>query len=641
MKHFLPLAVLLIMAGNGRAQTVLDLIPPEATAGIAIRNLDELRARGDKFVADAGMQNLFRPSQLWLMALQFLGINAGVDTKNSAAIVLAPPDKGQNGLNFPNLDRHLVLILPFTDLDALAGNFGFEKGKLKPGKLETGKGLNFGQFFLARGKHLYIGNTTGAINRIVNSKAERAELAKGQKKTVNESDLVIHVNPRAMGKEWDSFVDMLRHNFGKLEDAAEQQAIDQFLDALHDVRYGIGTLRVDGGLGVSLLAVIGKGAKGGREFLAALGAGTAAANLKGLPAGNVLAVQASQGDGRKTGVIAKVLFDWVLKTLVQDRRILAAVDQPVVVGVFTEVWTRLRGSRLALYKNPAEQEQGLLSGVAILETDEAASFLADLRTLARIADGKGLELNPKEKGKESIDVEQLIRDLGDARFQVRESATLKLRLLGESVLAHLGKARKKPAELEVARRVDRLYRQITEAAAARRKELLAQDVLRSIRPSFAYIAAAEKRQGHVVDVVRIQLAEADVPRAKPYMQQLLGPEWHNLRLVPRDKQVVAFFGSDLDLLNETLKNIDGKKPGLETDALVKAFQRQAHPTRKIEFHLAIESMLALIAPGAIPRPEKSEALSSVGLTVGRDFLQLDVWVPSREVGVVARRNGLQ
>lgn len=637
-RHALAVTILFAVAGGTQAQTVLELIPADATAGIAIRNLDDLSKRGDQFVAEAGMQNLFRPSQLWVMALQFLGINGGIDGKNSAAAVLAPPEKGQDGINLPNVDRQLVLILPFTDLDLLAGNFGFEKGQLKPGKMQAGKGINFGEFFYARGKHLYIGRTEGAINRVLDSKAQRKELSDAQRDAVNGSDLVIHVNPRSMGKEWDGFMDRLRSGFGKLDDAAEQQATDQFLDALMDVRYGLGTLRVDRGLGVSLIAVLGNERKGGKEFLKSLGAGPAAANLKGLPDGNVLAVQASQGDGRKTGVIAKVLFDWVLKTLVQDRRILAAVDQPVVVGVFTEVWTRLRGSRLALYKNAAESEQGLMSGVAILDTDDAGKFLADLRILAKIADGKGLELNPREKGKESIDVEQLLRDLGDRQFHVRESATLKLRLLGEPALPRLDKARRS-AELEVARRADRLYRQIAETAAVRRKELLSADVLRSIRPTFAYVAEAEKRHGHAVDVVRIQLAERDVPRAKPFMQQLLGPEWHNLRLVPRGKQVVAFFGSDLELLNHTLKNLAGDKPGLAAGGALKAFHRHAQSSRSVELHLAMSSLLALIDPSGA-RPPGRAVVSSVGLSIGADYLRLDVWVPSLEFGVIARRNGL-
>lgn len=634
----LAASILALVAGTAQAQTVLDLVPADATAGIAIRNVAELSKRGDEFVNEAGMQNLFRPSQLWLLALQFLGINGGIDLKSPTAIVLAPPEKGQDLLNLPNLDRFLVLILPFTEIDALARNFGFENGQLKAGKMEEGKGTNFGKFFFARGKHLYIGNTREAIARVLDGKAGRKELSAAQKKSVNDSDVVIHVNPRAMGKEWGSFIDNLRSQFGKLDDNAEQQVIDHFLDALTDVRYGLGTLRVDRGLGVSLLAVLGNEKKGGKEFLKTLGAAQSAANLRGLPDGNVLAVQASQGDGRKTGIIAKVLFDWVLKTLVRDRRILAAVDQPVVVGVFTEVWTRLRGSRLAIYKNPAESEQGLMSGVAILDTDDAGKFLADLRTLAKIADGKGLELNPKEKGKPAVDVEQLIRDLSDRQYHVRESATLKLRLLGEPVLPRLDKARR-AAELEVSRRADRLYRQIAEAAAARRKELLYAEVLRSIRPTFAYIAEAEKRQGRVVDVVRIQLSDADVQRARPFMKQLLGPEWNNLRLVPHGKQVVAFFGSDLDLLNETLRNLAGDKPGLQGSTAIKAFQRQAPSARMIELHLAMASLLALIDPQGVRLPAKA-VLSSAGLSVGADYLQLDMWVPSSEVSIIARGSGL-
>lgn len=641
-RHFLAVCLFLVWAGNSWSQTVLDLVPPEATAGIAIRNLDELKTRGDQFVADAGLQNQFRPSQLFVMGLQFLGINGGIDTKNAAALVLAPPEKGQDGINIPNLDQHFVLILPFSELNALAANFGFEKGQLKPGKMARGKGMNFGSAFFARGKHLYVGNSEEAVARLLKSKPARDELSPAQVKALNESDLLIHVNPRAIGKEWEFFIDSLRNSFGKKAEPAEQRVVDQFLDTVRQLRYGIGTMRVDKGLGFSLLAVLPKEPrKPVKEFMAALGTATAPSSLKGLPEGQVLAAQANQGDGEKTGFIAKVLFDWVLQNLPADRRLLAAVDQPVVVGIFTEVWSHLKGNRLALYRTKNEHEQGLLSGVGILDTEDGGRFLASLRILARIADGAGLELNPKEAGKGLVDVDKLIQDLGDVRFRVRESATLKLRLLGEAALSYLGKARKS-ADLEVARRADQLYGQITQAAAQRRKELLSQDVLGTIRPTFAYIAGAEKRHGHAVDVVRLQLSEKDQPRAKPFMKQLLGPEWHNLRLVAHGKQVLAFFGSDLDLLDQALRNLDKKQSGLEGAPVLQAFRRQANAGRKIEFHLSMETILGMIAAGAAPpgkQGNNAPALSSLGLTVGTNFLQLDVWAPSREVGVIARRNG--
>jgi len=297
----------------------------------------------------------------------------------------------------------------------------------------------------------------------------------------------------------------------------------------------------------------------------------------------------------------------------------------------------LRGSRAALYQNPAGSKLGTFSLLAILDTSDAEKFLADMRTLAKVADGTGLDLKGKDESKELLQVDKLIKELGDPRFRVRESATLMLRLAGEPVLPWLEKA-SSSSDLEVARRAKKLRSQISEAAAARRKELLEKDWLSRFQPQFALIPNAEKRVDRRVDVVRIKPAGKDLTAIKP-LQQLLGPEWHNLRLAVHQKQVVVLLGSNLELFENALKNLDLKVYDRDTGIPLQPFHSQADPARRIEFHFAMERILDLTSGNEIRSDAKPPPLTSFALSVGQNNLQLDVWLPSSEVKVVGKKLG--
>src|SRR5437899_1024371 len=69
----------------------LELIPDDAAAGSAVRDLNDLKKKGDKFLAEADIKLPFRPSQLFEMGYQFLGIKAAVDEDAAAAIIVANP----------------------------------------------------------------------------------------------------------------------------------------------------------------------------------------------------------------------------------------------------------------------------------------------------------------------------------------------------------------------------------------------------------------------------------------------------------------------------------------------------------------------------------------------------------------------
>src|SRR5207253_11393131 len=135
-----------------------------------------------------------------------------------------------------------------------------------------------------------------------------------------------------------------------------------------------------------------------------------------------------------------------------------------------------------------ESKLGLFSMVAILDVLDAPQFIADMRVLSKMAEGK---LDPSTKNtEETIDVPKLASDLGSDVYRVREAATTRLRLLGEPALPYLEKVLES-ADLETSRRAKRLKQQIGAVAAERRKELLVKDPSKMIHPQLAFVPQAE------------------------------------------------------------------------------------------------------------------------------------------------------
>src|SRR5262245_17881741 len=87
-------ALLLVVALAGPARTQgpgVDLIPEDAAFGLVVKNLDDLRAKGDKLHKDLGVKDnaLPRPTELFKQLFDLLiGSEKGIDFKGSAAIVI-------------------------------------------------------------------------------------------------------------------------------------------------------------------------------------------------------------------------------------------------------------------------------------------------------------------------------------------------------------------------------------------------------------------------------------------------------------------------------------------------------------------------------------------------------------------------
>lgn len=642
------LVVLVSGTGTLRAEVgMLDLLPTKSGVALSVRNLEELQKKGDKLLTQINAKVTMRPSQLFQFAYQFLNVQGEVDEKRPSAILLASPEiaLGKQQIGLDDLDKLIVVVMPFKTKEGVAKRFGIKPEDLKEKKLVPAKPRNqigdFGKLVYLRGKHLIFGNLDKAILSVAEGKPLSQSLSKERQKTFGNADILVHVGAKEWGKDWAGFLKEIEREATRGAPDADKKVIEQFVQSLSSVDYGLAAFHIDNGIGFNFLSVFQESmTKEAKDFLSALKGGSGSSHLRGLPEGEVVAAQAIKTDGSKNAIIARAFLDFLLQYFVQTKQILSASDRPNYLGVFGEIWQHLRGNRVAVYRTKDEQELGLFSMLAVLDTEDPGAFLQELKGLSRMVIGTAADLKDEKKKKATEeDIQKLIEQLGSRRYQLRESASLKLSLIGEPVLPYLKKVLESKPDLETRRRAQRIRDQIVEVVKVRREELL-QKVPAPVRPTFAFVPKGEKRGSHSVDVVRMRLANEDKLLTQNF-ERLLGPEWSRIRLVTQGKHVVVLFGSDLNLLDQALANLKDNKPGLAASTSLKAFQKHSEKAQKVEFHVSMQRFMGLLSGEDLKKKsvvKEGEELTSFSLTIDLDRIRFDVWLPIAELRKVAKNN---
>lgn len=625
------LAVSFLLSSSAAAQTrVLDLVPDDAAGALVIKGIDELRKKGDKFIADAKTENIGRPSDLFNLIFNSLGIQGGVDGKLPTGVIVANPKILGLGLNFGNIEKLIVLAVPFNNLDNVSASFGFKPGQLKPKQMSDGKGQVFGTKFYVEDRYLYIANNADAIRAVVKQESFVNQLDADQAKQLGDADALLLINKHI----WRELLGLAENMEQQLLDNAkedEKEIIREAVGSLKHLRHVIISIRVDGGIAGSLLTVFEKGKQLSVEKLLARLRGTGnPSSLAALPQGNILAAQALQGDGAQNSAVAKTLFN----TIFQNRQAQSFVNyaqRPNIIAGFAELLHQLKGIRFAIYQNPFGSGLGHLGAVAIIESDDPTSFVANIKDLARFADSDNLDLTPKTGSDNVAAVRKLVADLGSPQYRLREAATVRLGLMGERALPFLEDALSGTKDLELLQRARRLQDQILTVASERRKEVLSDDIFKRIKPRLEFSAKPEKTAGRDIYSAYIRLDNAkDV---EPKLQELLGPEWSRVRFAVHGKQVAVLLGSNRELLQTTLQNLEGNKPGLADSKAFAGFARNSNAKRNLEIHIAARALMSLTTPTPLKEREQiasNATPTSLAMTVGADSIQLDLWVPPEE-----------
>jgi hypothetical protein len=626
----LCLLTAITLAGPVAAAGPLDIIPEDAVCSFSIKNLDALKEKGDKFLDDPGLQEIFkrrfwqRPSELFEFGYEQLKITKTVDRHGSAAIFLASP-KVAGQFNLFGSSKPVVIVVPFKDRDAMGAGFGLEKGELKEDtvvKLNKAEGVNVTCAY-SHGNHLFLGFDEKVLEAVSKAKSLGSQLTPEVREIQNSADFLFHINPALTDTDWSKQGPDWEHH-PDLTDPKEKEAARLVDRAFTELRYAFIGFHVEkDGLGVKLSSVFAKDNQDAKKLLAALHGDGEGSNLKGLPTGKVLAAYGARTNGPENVLMVRMMSNWFLSELMRSAPVFSAPDRPLIIGTFSEIWKNTRGQRLALYANTDPAEQGLFSAVMILDADDPKKLLDEVAELARFAEGKDLDLS--DKSVDAAQVRKLIQDLGSDSFEVRETAQTKLALIGERVQALLEKAMKSD-DAEVRRRAETLVEEMKERADLRRKEAVDQTLPHRIQPGFVLARQAEKRDGQAVDVVNIKLGKEDAA-AVAQLRDLFGPDWMKIRVATVGKQVVVLVGSDVTLLDQCVKNVKMGAPGLAGEKVLSAFAKRPGTDRKAEVHFALEAVAPFGTTGDVSKLKEAAGLSSLTLRVDADRLGVDLWLP--------------
>ena len=190
----------------------LDLVPEDACIGIGVRNLAELRTKGDRLLGKD--MNFPRPSQLLDMAFGMLELPWKIDEKKPAALVClsgtlaglpadaepeAPQLFGNRGGGYT-----IGAVLTPKSLDEVAKGYKVKVADLKEGQVRKVPGKDFGFEFGAdhAGLHnglIYLTNRDKATAAWMKARSVRASLPAAVQRRLDAADGLLYLAPRCSG----------------------------------------------------------------------------------------------------------------------------------------------------------------------------------------------------------------------------------------------------------------------------------------------------------------------------------------------------------------------------------------------------------------------------------------------------------
>lgn len=624
------------------AVQVTDLIPANACAALAVRNLKELRTKGDDFVQKTKAKVPLRPSQGFAMALAGIGIKQGLDESGSAAVIFVNLKAiGHQTAGLRALEEGIVVVAPFLHLDQIAANYEIPPKDLADGKIvkKTATPKRWmGSYFAVRRKHLIIGNTEKAVQSVLTATPLSKELVASQRSAFSNVEILFHLGTKAWGDNWDDLLREIEKGVipKNQEYGPESVLVRELAGAMKSLKFGLLGMRIENGLAFNVLAQFDREPTT-RKVLQRIAGNANGSTLNGLPAGNVISAFAINGPASSSIPVAEAIIGMALRYFVKSKEFVSAAHQPALVGVFGEVWHRLKGSRAAMYRNPKPTEHGPYSLVAILETGDSKKFLADMRQLAMFVNRSGMKLSSeKGKGIDEATVKKLVSELGHDEYRVRTAATVKLSLIGTPALPYLNVVLKTSKDAETLARARGLKKLILAASSDQKTKTIRQDLLTRLKPKFDYYPASETRNGHAVDIVKLKLSGNNVA-VQPSLRAVFGRDWDKVRIATIGNQAVVLLGTNTNLFEEAVNNLVKKRDGLAASGSFGRFRKLRDANSKVEFHLSVVKAAAAVESKKVGPAAGDDGLSALALSAGSEHLRLDVHFSMADVAAVLRK----
>ncbi len=578
------LAAVVLCPALVRAQSGVDLIPADASAAFVINSISGIRDRGEKrdlHFLKGGPPALFD----WML------VNLkGIDEKGSVAIVVPrldhlPGELAPRDFNFSDLltgaiflGKWVYVALPVADVDEMASNFGLKMGELKPDKIYMLDKGKPAKAILLRGKHLFLAWNEEVLSLVPESRPVTGEL-NGQQKAVMMADLVLYVGSDSLGPLFGGWLDGIEKQLWLAGDRADHSLSDQVIAALRQTRFIVGGLSLDDGK-FTFVARFNKGNDEATKLLSALPAGPGASDLVGLPAATPWITYAARGEGGSNVAMLPALLN-----------VISYPPHIKVLGPTDFTWVGEILEILSVFDEGGIEKT--------LRAELGSAFEAMGKELKGIRVAAYPTSDPKRFGQFAV---VGILDLGDVEKH----------LAGwHNLVKAINRAIERNSEGETQKLPPCTYQRRAKRLGDRRVDLITLEVP-------ALPAAEDKR-----------------------MTDTFGPDWNQVRLAVVGKQVAVLIGSDLDLLKQTVANLEAGKKGLADEKLTTGALSRLADERAIEFHFApgrwyrnvslLEMVAAIFGLEAKERntPEETpQGQTSLALTIERDCVQLEI-VPDK------------
>ena len=396
MKFIALIAVLtaLGMAADTIAQEKqgVDLLPDDAVVGVMFRDLAEfnrqLAALVNEVWPPASEEQL---ADLFYFALNDVDVDVDrvINRRGSGGLVLMSEE------DYPGLS----VVYPLSDPAALATAFGVDVDKL-----QNGQSFEVRDDTLSlHGEHLFLFTPvfnffpdTGAVTEVANPLEGRRfvghHLDSDERQWFGGSDAVVMLGGSTSKAFWGEMLEEVVGPGGLLTDDFEDPHTADLWERLRaagdEIRFGLASIDLDGGLHVRSKTFFREDGDNARELIRDIRGGDDPSNLNCLPAGQFLVAAAAKGDGDQNVLAARSILSLLVEIISPGEEILSGTDKQRFYQLFGDVWQRLNGTRLALYRNEPDtigEGGGELAVVVIMETNDTVELMAQIPELVDFA----------------------------------------------------------------------------------------------------------------------------------------------------------------------------------------------------------------------------------------------------------------
>jgi hypothetical protein len=271
----------------------------------------------------------------------------------------------------------------------------------------------------------------------------------------------------------------------------------------------------------------------------------------------------------------------------------------------------------------------------VLDTKDPSRFIADMQSLTRFINSAGFSLDDAAEKIDAGTIKELVGLLGNDDYQIRQTATTKLGLIGPAAMDALAAATA-AKDPEIQFRAKLLREQIRAAIAEEKQDLLKRDLLSRLQPQLVFFPKAEKRRERNVDIVQLRL-KADEADYAAQLSRQLGPEWNKLRIATSGQYVVVLLGSNTGLLDQTLENLVLQNRQPISPPIVSKLPSE----QTAEFHLSLSRAKQLLAGGEVPplAADEQPPITSFGVQIAPQRVRMTLCAPYEEVKSVVKQLG--